>query len=125
MNSTSTITTIKDTNAPANTVRIITGRLGGKWLESLGFFPGDVLIASASPGAITYRLQEDGVDRTLELVKFARKHKLVLMQVILLGRYSYIKIPRSCLKKSGLTLDEPLYAIYEPGLLKIQRSDLS
>jgi len=120
-------TVINDVNVsvPANTVRIITGRLGGKWLESLGILPGDVLIVAASPGIITYQLQEDGVARTLELVKFAREYKLVLMQVIKVGRYSYIKIPRSCLKKSGLTLDEPLCAIYKPGMLKLQRPDLS
>jgi len=115
----------KGANVPANTVRIITGRLGGQWLTKLCFTPGDVLTVSATPGVITYQLQENGVERTLELVKFARKHKLRLIQVIKLGHSPFIEIPRSSLKKAGLAPDEMLYAIYEPGLLKLQRTDLS
>jgi len=118
----------KDAKVPANTVRIITGRLGGQWLKKLGFTPGDVLMVDTSPGVITYRLQENGVARTLELVKFARAHKLRLIQVLTRGHGPFIEIPRSCLKRAGLMPDETLYAICEPdkpGTLKLQRSDLS
>jgi len=118
----------KGAKVPANTVRIITGRLGGQWLEKLGFIPGDVLTVTATPGVITYQRQEDGVARTLELVKFARQNKLRLIQVLKKGHGPFIEIPRSCLKRAGIAPDETLYAIYEPdkpGLLQLQRSDLS
>jgi len=115
----------KGVKAPANAVKIITGRLGGKWLETLGFIPGDVLTVAASPGAITYQVQHNGIARTLELVKFARENKLRLIQVLKQGKWPYIEIPRSALKKAGLAADEPLFAIYEPGLLILQKSGLS
>lgn len=115
----------KDDIVPNNTVRIINGRLGGRWLGRLGFTFGEVLTVDASPGVITYQLHENGIERTLELVKFARKNKLRLVQVINNAGDPFIEIPRSYLKKAGLTLNEKLYAIYESGLLKLQKSDLS
>jgi len=124
----------KSDNAPANTVKVVTGRLGGQWLEKLGFTPGDVLTVAVSPGVVTYQRHDNGIARTLELVKFARKNKLRLMQVIKHGSDVYIKMPRSCFKQAGLTTDETLFAIYEPGepsepgepgMLKLQRPALS
>ena len=109
---------------PHNAVRIIKGRLGGKWLGQLGFMPDDVLMVDAIPGAITYRLQENGIARTLELVRFARLHKCQLIQVQRKGGL-FIELPPSFLKRAGFAPDETLLALYEPGLLQLQRPDLS
>ena len=115
----------KGTNAPANTVRIVTGRLGGKWLERLDYTPGEVLTISAAPGLITYERQENGIARTLELVRFARANKLWLIQVQTNGGQLFIKIPNSCFKRANISPEEPLFAIYEHGLLKLQKPELS
>jgi hypothetical protein len=115
----------KGVNVPENTIRIITGRLGGKWLAELGFALGDVLIVASAHGEITYQRQENGVERTRELVKFARENRLKLIQVKKVGYGLFIEIPSSCLKKSGIAPNETLVAIYENGILKLQRPDLS
>ena len=99
--------------------------MGGKWLERLGFVSGDVLMVAASPGIITYKLEQNALQRTLELVKFAREYKCRLVQVKKGGRDVSIEIPNSCIKRAGFVQDETLLAIYEPGLLKLQRPDLS
>ena len=114
----------KGMNVPENTVRVITGRLGGKWLEDLGFALDDVLTVAASCGVITYERQENGIQRTLELVKFARENKLRLIQVKQQGNKLFIEIPPSCLKKANIAPNEMLYAIFENGALKLQRPDL-
>ena len=99
--------------------------MGGKWLNGLGFVLGDVLMVAASPGVITYKLEGNAVERTLELVKFAREYKCRLVQVKRDGSQLCIEIPPSCLKRAGFATDETLLALYEPGLLKLQRPDLS
>jgi len=110
---------------PANTVRIITGRLGGKWLTTLGFRKDDVLTVDTAPGIITYQRHENGIARTVELVKFARQNKLKLIQVKMKGHELFIEIPKTCLKQAGIAPDETLYAIYTPDLLQLQHPDLS
>ena len=116
----------KGISVPQNAVRIIRGRLGGKWMERLGgFVLDDVWMIAAEPGSITYRLQGDGVARTLELVRFARQHRCQLLQVQRDGASIYLEIPATFLKKAGFAPDEMLLALYEPGLLKLQRPDLS
>ena len=115
----------KGTNAPENAVRIITGRLGGKWLEKLGFAPGDVLTVAAAPGVITYHYQKNGLERARELVKFARANRMRLIQVQKKGPAAFIEIPESCLKRAGIAPDETLIALYQPGQLQLQRPDLS
>jgi len=114
-------TVANDPNAPANTVAIVAGRLGGKWLRELGFVRDDVLLVSAVPGMITYQRQENGVAWTMELVKFARQNKFRLLQVQKKGHEPFIEIPRSCLKTAGVMPDEPMFVIYEHNTLKLQR----
>ena len=99
------------------------GRMGGNWIAKLGYNYGDVLTVHAHSGEIVYQFHENGVERTLELVKFARKNKLKLIQVKKNGGSPFIEIPETSRKKAGFTPDERLCAIFEDGLLKLQPAD--
>ena len=106
---------------PQGALKIIKGRLGGKWIEKLDFTPGDVLMVSATSGVITYQYQENGIERTAELVRFARQNKLRLVQFRKQGHDYFIEIPSSCLKKSGIAPDEPTVVFYQPGILTLKK----
>jgi hypothetical protein len=94
-------------------------------LADSGFLPDEVLTMAAEPGLITCKLQENGRERTAELVKFARENKLKLLQVQKtklkneLGQY--FDIPQSSLEKAGFAQDNTLLAVYEQGLIKLQK----
>jgi len=107
----------------AGAVRVVKGRLGGKWLETVGIMRDDVFLVVAKTGEITYTRQENAVERTDELVKFARKHKLKLLQVKYVGSGPFLEIPSAYLAKAGFQPDEPLLAFYDSGVLTLRQSN--
>ena len=117
---------IKARKLPHGTGEIVTARLFGKWLEGLGFVPNAVLTADSVPGLITCRLQENGLERTHELVKYARVNKFNLIQVQSdrdNNGFPEFVIPPSRLEKAGFPLDDAFVATCEYGLINISRID--
>jgi len=107
---------------------IIDGRISGKWLIEPGFEHESVITVDSTPGFITCFLQEDGLARTAELVKYARANKLNLLQVHKVaesgGITPLIEIPHSRFTQAGLSPDVPILAVYEYGRLIFQKLDL-
>jgi len=119
---------------PQGAVKLVTTRINGKWLGEAGFVPGAVLSVRSTPGLITCTLHENGVERTAELVKYARANRLQLLQVQQakylkrsrkLGVYSYFDLPKSCIKKAGFDPDDVLLATYEHGIISLQKPDFA
>jgi hypothetical protein len=114
---------------PEGAVKLVNSHLVGQWLADSGFLPDEVLTVASEPGSIICKLQENGRERTAELVKFARKMKLKLIQVQKI-KYSnsiihYFNIPSSCLEKAGFSPDDALLAVYEYGFIKLQKPDFA
>ena len=114
---------------PHVAVELTTPHVIGKWLAESGFVPDAVLAVDTQPGLITCTLQENGIERTAELVKYARANKLTLLQVHKRkhkhGVYQWFDIPPHCLAKAGVAPDETLLATYEYGIIKLQKLDFA
>lgn len=112
---------------PASNTKIVTSHLVGMWLSELGFNGGEVFTVAAEPGLITCTLHENGIERTTELVKYARANQLKLMQVqrsrYMHGVMHYIDIPAPCFETAGFPFDASFLAVYEYGLIKLQELD--
>jgi len=108
-------------------VKLVNAHVVGKWLAESGFVPDAVLSVDSKPGIITCNLHENGVERTAELVKYARANKLQLLQVqkepYKHGVIQWIDIPPSCLEKAGFGPDDSMLAVYEYGIIKLQKPD--
>jgi len=108
-------------------LKIVTFRLFGHWLAELGFVPDSVLTVGSSPCLITCQLHENGRTRTNELVTYARKNKLNLIQVTAQkdnNDYPQFSIPLSRFEKAGLDSDDLFLATYDYGLIKLHPVDL-
>ena len=114
---------------PKGAVKLVTPHLVGKWLAESGFVPHAVVSVASVSGLITCTLHEDGVEKTAELVKYARANKLTLLQVqkrnTKHGVIQWIDVPYACLEKSGFTPDDALLATYEYGLIKLQKPNFA
>ena len=115
---------------PPGQVKIaIAGRLSGKWLIEFGFQPEEVMTVTSSPNLIACELQENGLERTAELVKHARLNDLGLIQVRRVPDsrvvIPLIEIPPSRFAKAGFSQDDSMLATYEYGRIQIQKLDLT
>jgi hypothetical protein len=112
-----------------NSTKLTTAHVIGKWLSEPGFVPDAVLTVDSSPGLITCTLHENGVQRTAELVKYARVNKLKLLQVqkqkYKNGFHQWFDIPPQCLEKAGFAPDNLLLAGYEYGTIKLHKPDFA
>jgi len=112
---------------PKGAVQLVTPHVVGKWLTVAGFVPDAVLTVAAQLGTITCTLHENGIERTAELVKYARANKLQLLQVqhskYKHGVLQWIDLPKSCLDIAGFTPDDTLLATYEHGFIQLQKPD--
>jgi len=108
---------------PSGAAKVVLSHLCGKWLIALGFTIGACFTLDAQPGLITCQLQENAVARTLELVKFARKNKLKLLQVENIKRVPHIFVPPSCLDKAEFTQNDALLAAYDYGHISLRKLD--
>ena len=126
---------IKLRKLPESTTIATVPHITGVWLGQIGFLAGDVFTIDALPGLITCTLHQNGVQRTTELVKHARQHKLTLMQVQSFrylkrvsrepGQYQWFDIPQNCMQKAGFTPGETLIASYKHGIIKLQKPDFT
>jgi len=110
-------------------VKLVTAHVIGTWLAESGFVHDSVLSVASTHGLITCTLHEDGLQKAVELVKYARANKLTLLQVQKRWYKSsvilWFDIPASCLEKAGFALDETLLATYEHGIIKLQKPDFA
>lgn len=115
---------------PPGQVKVITaGRVSGQWLLEYGFTPDEVLTIDAQPGCITCQLEPNGVERTIELVKFARANALHLIQVRRVKDSKVIipliEIQPSRFAKAGFASDDALLATYEHGHITLKKIDFA
>ena len=121
---------------PPGEATLTTLRVAGKWLAKSGFVPDEVLTVNAIPGCITCELQPNGVERTAELVKYARANKLQLVQVrkqthklrnppYKHGAIQWFDIPHTCLENAGFITGEPLIATYKYGSITLQKPNFT
>ena len=117
---------------------LTTARITGAWLAESGFVINSVITVASETGVIICTLQENGLERTSELVKYARQNKLKLLQVqgrdyklrLLKNQHQCrhgvilsFDIPPQCLDIAGFAPDELLLAVYEYGTIKLQKPD--
>ena len=113
---------------PKGSVKLVTAHVIGQWLVESGFMPDAVLTVAAQPGTITCTLQENGIGKAAELVKYARANKLKLLQVQY-AKYNrsstvvWIDLPQSCLDSAGFAPDDALLATYKHGFIQLQKPD--
>ena len=116
---------------PGDGVKLVCPHVSGPWLSEAGFLPDAVFTMDCEPGLVTCTLWENDINRirqrTAELVRHARLHKLKLLQVqkwkYKRGLCQFFDIPHSCLKVAGFSKEEPLLALYSYGLIKLQKPD--
>ena len=102
----------------------------GEWLNAFGFFPDALVTAAAEPGCVTFTLQDGCIEKYADLVRFARRNKLKLLQVREnpgRGRkgYPYIMVMGAFLETTGFMPGEALLAFCEKGSIKLQKLDLA
>ena len=113
---------------PPGQVKVVTaGRLSGKWLFEYGFDPEEVLTVAAEPGCITCQLEPNGIERTAELVKYARANDMNLIQVRRVADSQVviplIEIQPSRFTKAGFAPEDTLLATYEHGRIRLEKLD--
>ena len=111
---------------PSGNVKLVTHRIFGSWLNDFGFIPEAVLTVASNPGVITCTLQENGVERTHKLVKYAWKNKLNLTQVQTMRDNNHLpifEIQPSRMEKAGFASTDLLLASCKYGLIQIRKLD--
>ena len=112
---------------PGQVKVVIAGRMSGKWLLELGFAPEEVLTIAAETGCIICQLQPNGIERTAELVKYARTNAMSLVQVRRVADsrvvIPLIEIQPSRFTKAGFATNDTLLATYEHGRISLEKLD--
>jgi len=96
--------------------------LTGGWLEQLGFTPGRLAAVAPAPGCITITARNNP-DGYREDVKFARRHKMNLIQVAVHKGFPRIRVKGPCASRAGFALGDFFAASCEYGLIKLQKFD--
>jgi hypothetical protein len=100
-------------------------RLYGEWLSDIGFTIDALATATAEPGAITFKLQDNNIESYSALVKYARRNKAKLIQARADGRGNYptIEMTGAIVVKAGFTQEDVFVARYEYGTINLQKLD--
>jgi hypothetical protein len=102
-------------------------KLGGNWLDEIGFSAGKLVTAEYTSGRILLRLQDS--DNYKDLVKSALKASSGLFQVRLetnnKKQFSQIDIKGFWLETFGFTIGSVIAVRYQFGFIKIYLIDLS
>jgi hypothetical protein len=98
-------------------------RLTGDWMAELGFVTNAVVTATATPGAVTFKLQENGIENYHTLVKHARENKGQVIQVHRDGYTRCLEVGGAFLDKTEFGVDDTFIAFYEHGLIHVNRLD--
>ena len=110
---------------------VVNSRFSGQWLGTLGFDHEAVLTVDSKSGVVTCLLQENGIARTVELVKYARANDVNLLQVHKVqgigtrATIPAIDIPHARFIKAGLSPDDTFLASFEYGRIQLQKLDFT
>jgi hypothetical protein len=104
-------------------------RLTGEWFSEYGFIANTALTVLSEPGKITLTVWTGEAEQYADLVRYARKHKMKIIQVkenIQRGKtYPHITITGSSVEKAMFAQDEPLVVSYKHGSITIEKVDFA
>jgi len=97
--------------------------LHGDWMNEIGFTPDTLVTVAAEQGCMTFTAHNKEIIYS-EIVKYARKHKMKLIQV---ATTTYgqplINTRGSRIDRAGFAIDDMIAAYYEYGVIKLQKFD--
>jgi len=101
-------------------------QLSGRWLADVGFIPESVATAKVEKGIFTLKLQENGAEKYGELVKFARKNGMRIVQVRSQHReVPLIIISGSICDKAEFGNEDILVATFSYGNIELRKLDFA
>ena len=96
--------------------------LSGDWLNDIGFTPDTLMTVALEPGCITLTAHKEAVVYS-EIVKYARKNKMQLLQVSMKLDDTFVKLSGKRIISAGFNLGDIFAAEYEYGVIKLQKFD--
>ena len=120
------VATIRDTytNEPIPKIR-----LTGEWFSEYGFITNTSITVSSEPGKITFTVWAGEAEQYADLVRYARKNKMKIIQVkedVQRGKtYPHITITGSSVEKAMFAQDEALVVSYKHGSITIEKIDFA
>jgi len=97
--------------------------LHGDWMNEIGFTPDTLVTVAAEQGCITFTAHNKEIIYS-EIVKYARKHKMKLIQVATTTyEQPLINMKGSHVDRAGFACDDMIAAYYEYGVIKLQKFD--
>lgn len=106
---------------------IPTVRLGGDWLTEIGFEKDVLVTVFSEPDSILFQLHDEGIKKYSALVKYAREHKMRLIQVSEISdrnkRIPHMTLTGSCLEYADFGMDDVFVVSYEYGRIKLKKID--
>jgi len=94
----------------------------GDWLNDIGFTCDTLMTVASEPGCITFTAHNKAVVYS-EIVKFARKNKMQLVQVSTKDGAPHITLTGSRIVNAGFSLGDIFAAEYEYGSIRLQKLD--
>jgi hypothetical protein len=117
-----TVGSIKEKRSACHMAKV---RLTGPCLSAAGFEKDTLVLARPEQGKLTLTLQDEGIKRYSDLVKFARKHKLKLLQVAAVSNRGkpvpHIGLTGSVLSAAGLEMDDLFVITARPESLTLEK----
>jgi len=105
------------TNEPTPMVFLL-----GEWLADIGFASDTLITVASEPGCITFTAHNKAVIYS-EIVKYARKNKMQLVQVSTKESTPLITLTGNRITNAGFSLGDIFAAEYEYGSIKLQKFD--
>jgi len=96
--------------------------LWGDWLRDIGFLPDTLVTVKIEPDCITLAVQDKAVIYS-DVVRFARKNKMRLVQVVERKGEPLINTRGACISDAGFLPGDMFSAECEHGIIKLQKLD--
>jgi len=94
----------------------------GDWLTDIGFASDTLMTVASEPGCITFIAYDKAIIYS-EIVKYARKNKMQLIQVSTKEGAPLITLTGNRITNAGFSLGDIFAAEYEYGSIKLQKFD--
>jgi len=92
----------------------------GNWLNDIGFTPDTLMTVATEPGCITFTAHDKPIIYQ-EIVKYARKHKMQLIQVSTHIGVTLIKFGTKRVVDAGFSFGDIFLAEYEHGIIRLKK----
>ena len=96
--------------------------MSGEWLNDIGFMRDTLMTVASEPGCITFTAYDKAIIYS-EIVKFARQHKMQLVQVSVKNSLPLITLTGNRIANAEFDLGEIFVAEYEHGIIRLLRFD--